>query len=284
MSMTFTKLFSSITESTVWCEPDRTRLVWITMLAMADRYGRVWGSIPGLANRARVPVEDARLAITTFLSPDPDSRSPEQEGRRITEIDGGWQLINHQKYRVLRDEEERRRQNREAKARQRKKVSQGQPKVSQGQPTGQPIADAETDAETEKTKIYISSPSPTKKKSSRKSLLPANFTISDAIKTWAKEHGYTRLNERLDHFKDTAIARGYEYIDWDAAFRNAIRDNWAKLGDESPDEFAHFPRIDFECHICGCRVGSDETCQMAWHGMNREQHEAWMQADWESKQ
>ena len=160
--MTFTKLFSSITESTVWCEPDRTRLVWITMLAMADRYGRVWGSIPGLANRARVPVEDARLAITTFLSPDPDSRSPEQEGRRITEIDGGWQLINHQKYRVLRDEEERRRQNREAKARQRKKVSQSQPKVSQSQPTGQPIADAETDADADALKKNKTTPLPPK--------------------------------------------------------------------------------------------------------------------------
>ena len=107
MSVTFTKLFSSITESTVWCEPDRTRLVWITMLAMADRMGRVWASIPGLANRARVPVEDARKAIETFLSPDPDSRTKteECEGRRIEVIDGGWRLINHSKYRAIRDEE-----------------------------------------------------------------------------------------------------------------------------------------------------------------------------------
>jgi hypothetical protein len=49
MSVTFTKLFSSITESTVWDEPDRVRLVWITMLAMADKHGRVWASVPGLA-------------------------------------------------------------------------------------------------------------------------------------------------------------------------------------------------------------------------------------------
>jgi hypothetical protein len=103
--MTFTKLFSSITESTVWCEPDRTRLVWICMLAMADRKGRVFASVPGLANRSRVPIEDAQTAIDTFLSPDKYSRTPEFEGRRIEPIDGGWRLLNHEKYRSIRDEE-----------------------------------------------------------------------------------------------------------------------------------------------------------------------------------
>lgn len=105
MSMTFTKLFASITESTVWCEPDRTRLVWVCMLAMADRKGRVFASIPGLANRSRVPLEDAVKAIDTFLSPDAYSRTPDFEGRRIEPIDGGWRLLNHEKYRTIRDEE-----------------------------------------------------------------------------------------------------------------------------------------------------------------------------------
>lgn len=105
MSVTFTKLFSSITESTIWCEPANTRLVWITMLAMADRKGRVFASIPGLANRARVPLEDCEKAITTFLSPDKYSRTPDFEGRRIEPIDGGWRLLNHEKYRKIRDEE-----------------------------------------------------------------------------------------------------------------------------------------------------------------------------------
>lgn len=105
MSVTFTKLFASITESTVWCEPDSTRLAWITMLAMADSKGRVWASIPGLANRARISVDATRTAITTFLSPDPDSRTPDYEGRRIEPIDGGWRLLNHEKYRAIRDEE-----------------------------------------------------------------------------------------------------------------------------------------------------------------------------------
>lgn len=106
MSMAFTKLFSSITESTVWCEPDGTRLVWITMLAMADKRGRIWASIPGLANRARVPMAATEIAITCFLSPDPYSRTEGNDGRRIEKIDGGWRLINYDKYRDVRDEED----------------------------------------------------------------------------------------------------------------------------------------------------------------------------------
>jgi len=105
MSMTFTKLFSSITESTIWIESANVRLVWITMLAMSDSKGRVWASVPGLANRARVPVEDVEEALHKFTSPDKYSRTPDNDGRRIEKIDGGWRLLNHAKYREIRDTE-----------------------------------------------------------------------------------------------------------------------------------------------------------------------------------
>jgi hypothetical protein len=72
---------------------------------MADHAGRVWGSIPGLANRARLPVAAVEDALKAFMSPDPYSRTKDNEGRRIAEIDGGWRLLNHAKYRAIRDEE-----------------------------------------------------------------------------------------------------------------------------------------------------------------------------------
>lgn len=113
MSVTFTKLFSSITESTIWCEDSDIRIVWITMLAMCDRHGRVFASIPGLANRAQVDLTKAETAIEKFLSPDKYSRTTDHEGRRIEPIDGGWRLLNHSKYREIRDEEERKAYKRE---------------------------------------------------------------------------------------------------------------------------------------------------------------------------
>lgn len=105
MSETFTKLFSSITASTIWSEPDGTRLVWITMLAMADRHGRVHGSIPGLAHLARVQLRDCEIALDTLYAPDRWSRNTENDGRRIEKIDGGWRLLNYAKFRDMRDAE-----------------------------------------------------------------------------------------------------------------------------------------------------------------------------------
>jgi len=144
--MTFTKLFSSITESSIWVADDHTRLVWITMMAMADKYGRVWAAVPGLANRARVPLESAVKAIEVFLAPDPFSRTKDNDGRRIEVIEGGWRLLNHKKYREIRDEQARREQNAAAQERFRKK---SKPEVSQSKPTGKPIAEAEAEAEAE---------------------------------------------------------------------------------------------------------------------------------------
>lgn len=94
----YTKLFGSILDSTVWHTPAHVRLVWITMLAMADRDGVVEASVPGLALRAGVERGHCEQALALFLSPDPDSRTPDYEGRRIEAVDGGWRLLNHGKY------------------------------------------------------------------------------------------------------------------------------------------------------------------------------------------
>lgn len=127
------------------------------MLAMADRNGRVWGSVPGLANRARIPLEDARVAITTFLSPDPDSRTPEHEGRRIEVIDGGWRLLNHEKYRAIRDEEStlesKRRYINNRRAKEREAVTNTSSTIStvdQSRDNAEAYTEADTEAKKEK--------------------------------------------------------------------------------------------------------------------------------------
>ena len=96
----YTKLFNSILASTVWSEPVETRIVWITLLAMADKNGIAEGSIPGLAVFARIPIEATRTALERLSSPDHDSRSHEYEGRRIKAVEAGWQILNHAKYRA----------------------------------------------------------------------------------------------------------------------------------------------------------------------------------------
>jgi hypothetical protein len=141
----FTKLFSGIIFSTVWREEMHVKVVWITMLALADRNGVVNASVPGLADASRVTVEQCREALARFMAPDEDSRTKEFDGRRAEVADGGWRLLNYLKYRELMSKDERRIKGREyvANHRSRKQV---QADVSDGKQSKH-IAEAEAEAE-----------------------------------------------------------------------------------------------------------------------------------------
>lgn len=100
----YVKLYSTILTSSIWLESHSTLRVWITMLALADKNGEVSGSVGGLAHIANVSREDCEKALALFLAPDSDSRTTDNEGRRIEKIDGGWRVLNAEKYRDLRTE------------------------------------------------------------------------------------------------------------------------------------------------------------------------------------
>jgi|SRR5215469_4174926 len=104
----YTKLFSRILDSTVWREPDHARILWITLLALADKNGEVHCTVPGLADRARISLKQCEQALIRFQKPDKYSWSQEDQGRRIRKVEGGWFLINHAKYRALMSTEEQR--------------------------------------------------------------------------------------------------------------------------------------------------------------------------------
>jgi hypothetical protein len=103
----YTKLFGSILDSTVWKLPLPSKVVWVTMMAMQDRDGVVEASIPGLADRAGVTVEQCETALLSFLSPDRYSRTRDHDGRRIEETIGGWRLLNSESYRQRMSAEDR---------------------------------------------------------------------------------------------------------------------------------------------------------------------------------
>lgn len=104
--MSYTKLFSSIVTSTIWTENSDTCKVWVTMLAVANKHGEVHAAIPGLAQIAGLTVEVVESSIEKFLAPDKYSRTPDDEGRRIEAIEGGWLLLNHAKYRAMASKDE----------------------------------------------------------------------------------------------------------------------------------------------------------------------------------
>ena len=136
------------------------------MLAMADQNGVVNASAPGLAAMAQVGFESVIKALQCFEAPDEYSRSTEFEGRRIQKVDGGWLILNYQKYREIRNEEKRREQNRIAQQKFRDSraagstVSKSVSKRKQNKPQS---AQAEAEAEAEYKKKV---PNGTKEKAS----------------------------------------------------------------------------------------------------------------------
>jgi len=96
----FSLLWGKILDSSIWVkESKETRLVWIALLAMKDVEGKVQAAVIGLADRAKVSPDECRKSLKVLLAPDADDTSGVDEGRRLREIPGGWQIVNHDLYR-----------------------------------------------------------------------------------------------------------------------------------------------------------------------------------------
>lgn len=98
----YNKIFAKILDSSIWLEPDATRIVWLTCIAAMDEDGFVqFASVTNLARRANVSLKAALAAVARLESPDPESSDPDHDGRRLERVQGGWLVLNAAKYREL---------------------------------------------------------------------------------------------------------------------------------------------------------------------------------------
>jgi hypothetical protein len=118
----YNKLFSKIVDSSIWLESDATRIVWLTMIAVMDEDGFVvMASIENLARRANVSVARCATAVAVLEGPDPNSADPDNEGRRIERVPGGWLVLNASKHRQMVTRQVDRENNRRRVKRHREK-------------------------------------------------------------------------------------------------------------------------------------------------------------------
>lgn len=231
MAETYTKLFSTIVRSSVWLEDDQTLRVWVTMLALADRDGYVGASVGGLAHQARVPEEKTRAALAKFLAPDPDSRSQEHEGRRIEVADRGWLILNHERFRDMRDEEAVRVYERDKKRRQRA----GKPEESPAVPGQSPVvpkspplrsgSSADQKADQKEEKETPSAPAAgAAPKTKRRVLVEIGGWAgpTDKHRALARELR-VNLDREVTAMRDWAEAKGERKASWDAALNGWLR-------------------------------------------------------------
>jgi hypothetical protein len=180
----YSKLFSTLIHSSLWREPIHVRILFVTLLSIADSEGFVYGSRPGLEAAANIRYDPEKGDVdpwTVLLSPDPNSsdllRNPANEGRRIERVPGGYRILNFLYYHSLRDRDARREQNRRAKRkeRQQNKVSNRQPRSAtvsnrqQGRPSQQKSAHeyTDTDTDTDNSTRVLSSKERTKERCAR---------------------------------------------------------------------------------------------------------------------
>lgn len=118
----YSKLFTKILDSSIWLESHATRIVWITLLAAMDEDGMCqFASIVNLARRAIVTPEEAHQAVSILEAPDLYSSDPDNEGRRLERVPGGWIVLNAVKYKEIVSGHESRRLGRERAQRYRDK-------------------------------------------------------------------------------------------------------------------------------------------------------------------
>jgi len=108
----YAKIFAALFDGSMRGKSD-IQLVFINMLARADEEGFVDKHPKSIADETGLSLKKVKSALISLQSPDPDSRTPDREGRRILLIDPenrnwGWQIVNYLKYRAIQNQSDRR--------------------------------------------------------------------------------------------------------------------------------------------------------------------------------
>lgn len=122
----FVKVYVTHMESSsIWMTPASTRLLFIWLLGHADEDGYIPRMThPNIARLANLAEADVVEGLRVLTSPDPDSRTPDYDGRRLLTLDdGGWRAVNIQAYREMRTPKQIYDAERQAKLRAAKRPS-----------------------------------------------------------------------------------------------------------------------------------------------------------------
>jgi len=241
----YCKLHAKIVMSSIWGEPAHVRLLWITMLAVADCDGNVEGSVCGLANLARISVDECQQALSALQAPDPHS-SDGGTGERVRLLeDGVWHIINHARYRERQTRRQALDAARKKKARAKKadasapsaravSVSKSEKKKAEPLPTLatpelEELRDEWLQVRRERHKLKTLSPRSWKMIENR--ARKAGVGIRDVLlqlaehgwQTWKPEYGQSLLQQRQ-----------------------------AKTRSHAPQQDRHKPELDLGDPACGC--------------------------------
>lgn len=219
--------------------------VWASLLPLMDKNGHLDMSLQAISGMTGWPMNLLEQGIQQLMEPDPYSRTPGHDGRRLIPIDPerpwGWIAVNHGKYR-----EKARKQMHQAEATasgkdaERKQAARESRRV-QTRP-GAPGSHTQT-------QTHISPPTPPAKP--RAVRLPQGFALSPDLSVYASEKLPDCDPVQLfAKFCEQAQAKGWEYVDWRAAFQTYCRNARADSGHFSAGQY---PRKGSNDSLAGVR-------------------------------
>jgi hypothetical protein len=172
-----------------------------------NRYGQVYGTDAALARRFNVTSEQLQTAFDILASPDPNSTTKDEDGRRIVRISANlWQIVNYTYYRGMKDPEEEREKTRLRVAKHRaakRDCNGGNGSVTNSSDNAEAEAEAEAKGEGETR--------------ARKRFTPPTL---DEIRTHVTEKGYTFDPETFHAYYETSgwkLANGNPMKSWTSA-------------------------------------------------------------------
>lgn len=121
------KVFESMFDGTLASRgPWQALVTFQQLIVLSSPDGVVDMTAHAISRRTSIPLDIIETGIAALMTPDPESRTPDEEGRRIVLLEDhrnwGWQIVNHRKYQALRNAEERREYMRVAQATRREKL------------------------------------------------------------------------------------------------------------------------------------------------------------------
>lgn len=107
------KLFAQMYDGTLGTlGPWEALVTFQQLIILADKHGVVDMTAEAIARRTTIPLDVIRRGIVALQKPDPQSRTPDEDGRRIAPLADsrawGWRIVNYGKYRKIRTADERR--------------------------------------------------------------------------------------------------------------------------------------------------------------------------------
>lgn len=217
------KIFTQMYDGTLATRgPWQALVTFQQLIVLANKHGEIDMTAEAIARRTTVPLEIIEEGIKRLLEPDPGSRTPDLEGRRIVPLaehrSWGWRIVNYEHYNKIRSQEERREYHRQYYHKRKDVKTQHSTTRSTNSTDSTPI-DVDVDVPVDIKKKKKPKPTP----------LPEDFKISERVKTWADSKGLIDLEADLEFFTGRMRANGKKYVDWDEAFMNCVREDWAGL-------------------------------------------------------